>query len=93
MLGVALVGNPGILFTMESRRGKFDQIISRRKITKVYKRNDIQIEDIKKLFPASANDKKAIDFLWRISQTEQESEERLSFTSGRAKTTTALTKD
>ena len=70
-LGVALVGNPGILFTMESRRGEFDQIISRRKITKVYKRNDIQIEDIRKLFPASANDEKAIDFLWRISQTEQ----------------------
>lgn len=70
-LGIALVGNPGILFTMESRRGEFDQIISRRKITKVYKRNDIQIEDIKKLFPASADDEKAIDFLWRISQTEQ----------------------
>lgn len=70
-LGIALVGNPGILFTMESRRGEFDQIISRRKITKVYKRNDIQVEDIRKLFPASANDEKVIDFLWKISQTEQ----------------------
>lgn len=70
-LGIALVGNPEILFMMESRRSEFSQIISRRKIAKVYERSDIQIEDIQKLFPASADDKKAIDFLWRVSQTEQ----------------------
>lgn len=71
-LGIALVGNPEILFMMESRRSEFSQIISRRKIAKVYGRSDIQIEDIQKLFPASADDKKVIDFLWGVSQTEQE---------------------
>ncbi len=69
--GIALVGNPQILFTMESRRNEYSQIINRRKVTRVYQKTDILREDIQKLFPAIADDKKKIDYLWKISQTVQ----------------------
>ncbi|MDE5883751.1 MAG: AAA family ATPase [Oscillospiraceae bacterium] len=69
--GIALVGNPQILFTMESRCDEYAQIINRRKITLIYQRSDIQRADIQKLFPAVADDKQKIDFLWKMSQTVQ----------------------
>lgn len=69
--GIALVGNPQILFTMESRRNEYSQIINRRKATRVYKKSDIKLSDIQKLFPAIADNKKEIEYLWKISQTVQ----------------------
>lgn len=69
--GIALVGNPQILFTMESRRNEYSQIINRRKATRIYQRSDIQRTDMQKLFPAIADDKQKIDYLWKISQTVQ----------------------
>lgn len=69
--GIVLVGNPQILFTMESRRNEYSQIINRRKATRIYQRSDIQRADIQKLFPAIADDKKKIDYLWKVSRTVQ----------------------
>ncbi|MBD5142108.1 MAG: AAA family ATPase [Ruminococcus sp.] len=69
--GIALVGNPQILFMMGSSRNDYSQIINRRKITRVYQRTDIQRADIQKLFPAVADDKQKIDYLWKMSQTIQ----------------------
>lgn len=70
-LGIAFVGNPGILSYILSDRAKFAQIISRKKTTGIYTTSKIQREDIQKLFPMIANKDLEIDYLWKIAKSIQ----------------------
>lgn len=70
-LGIAFVGNPGILSYILSDRAKFAQIISRKKTTGIYTTSKIEREDIQKLFPMIADKDLEIDYLWKIAKSIQ----------------------
>lgn len=71
-LGICFIGNPETVIHM-SRRAEFAQISNRTKQRKIYTRDLIQRDDIKKLFPILAEEhrEKEIDLLYVIAQTPQ----------------------
>ncbi len=72
-LGICFVGNLDTVDRLGGRKAEFAQIANRTKQRKTYSKENIQREDIIKLFPilASSSMEKEIDLLWRVSRTPQ----------------------
>lgn len=70
-VGVCLVGNIGINETINKTVGNYAQICNRMKLRNIRSTKDINTDDIKLLFPAVQNDKKAVELLLRVARTDQ----------------------
>lgn len=70
-VGVCLVGNIGINETINKTVGNYAQICNRMKLRNIRSTQDINTDDIKLLFPAVQNDKKAVELLLRVARTDQ----------------------
>lgn len=72
-LGICFVGNTETIARIGSRKAEFAQIANRTKQQKIYTRNQIQRDDIVKLFPILEAEERnsEIDFLYKISKTPQ----------------------
>lgn len=70
-VGVCLVGNIGINETINKTVGNYAQICNRMKLRNIRSTKDISTDDIKLLFPAVQNDKKAVELLLRVARTDQ----------------------
>ena len=72
-LGICFVGNIETIERFGSKKAEFAQIANRTKQSLVFCKSDITHDDIKKIFPIleAENMEKEIDFLHRITQTEQ----------------------
>lgn len=73
ILGICFVGNIETIERFGSKKAEFAQIANRTKQSLVFCKSDITHDDIKKIFPIleAGNMEKEIDFLHRITQTEQ----------------------
>ncbi len=72
-LGICFIGNLDTFAGIGTRKADFAQIANRTKIRMVFKTEQIQREDIKKLFPILDEEhmEKEIDLLHRIARTKQ----------------------
>lgn len=72
-LGICFVGNIETIERFGSKKAEFAQIANRTKQSLLFCKSDITHDDIKKIFPIleAENMDKEIDFLHRITQTEQ----------------------
>lgn len=72
-LGICFVGNIETIERFGSKKAEFAQIANRTKQSLLFCKSDITHDDIKKIFPIleAENMVKEIDFLYRITQTEQ----------------------
>ncbi len=72
-LGICFIGNLDTVARLGGKKAEFAQISNRTKQRKVYTKDQIQREDIAKLFPILVNEGKEdeIDLLLRIAQTPQ----------------------
>ena len=71
MLGICLVGNIETVTNTGKRKEAFAQIRNRTKLTQVRHTAEIKSSDIVMLFPAIANDEKAIQLIVGIARSEQ----------------------
>ncbi|MBQ3566027.1 MAG: AAA family ATPase [Oscillospiraceae bacterium] len=72
-LGICFVGNLETVDRYSGKKAEFAQIANRTKQKKVYTQEEIRRDDITKLFPILAAEKKEqeIDLLWSVSRTPQ----------------------
>ena len=72
-LGICFIGNVDTVARIGSKKAEFAQIANRTKQRKMYTKDQIERDDIKKLFPilVSENKEREITFLHQVSQTTQ----------------------
>lgn len=70
-LGICLVGNIETFTNTGKSKEAFAQIRNRTKFTEIRHTSDVKANDIRILFPAVAEDEKAVNFLLGIARSEQ----------------------